>query len=76
MNIIIIKSIYQKNNGRNKKDTEIFKESVKKSGNEFNIIKIRFSEVLDFIKDKQFWNKFITKIIEKNDLNDKINSKN
>ena len=73
MNIIIIKSIYQKNNGRNKKDTEIFKESVKKSGNEFNIIKIRFSEVLDFIKDKQFWNKFITKIIEKNDLNDKIN---
>ena len=73
MKIIIIKSIYQKNNGRNKKDTEIFKESVKKSGNEFNIIKIRFSEVLDFIKDKQFWNKFITKIIEKNDLNDKIN---
>ena len=39
---------------------------MKKTDKEFDLIKLRFSEVLDFIKDKNFWKKFITEIIYKN----------
>ena len=49
-----------------KNDNIECKELVKKINNEFNLIKIRFSEVLDFIKDKYFWKKFISKIIKEN----------
>ena len=49
-----------------KNDNIECKEFVKKINNEFNLIKIRFSEVLDFIKDKYFWKKFISKIIKEN----------
>ena len=59
-----------------KKENNNFKEIIKKSDKEFNLIKIRFSELLDFIRDKNFWKKFITKILEKKDLNKKKNNSN
>jgi len=59
-----------------KKENNNFKEIIKKSDKEFNLIKIRFSELLDFIRDKNFWKKFITKILEKKDLINKKNKKN
>ena len=51
-----------------KNDNFEYRELVKKINNEFNLIKIRFSEVLDFIKDKYFWKKFISKIIKENKI--------
>ena len=59
-----------------KKENDFFKERIKKIDNEFNLIKIRFGELLDFIRDKNFWNKFISKIIEQNNLINKKNCKN
>ena len=49
-----------------KNDNITYIELIKKINNEFNLIKIRFSEILDFIRDKYFWKKFISKIIKEN----------
>ena len=59
-------NLFQKKIEEIKKDNSIFKELLKKTDKEFDLIKLRFSEVLDFIKDKNFWKKFITEIIYKN----------
>lgn len=62
-----------------KKDDENnnLKNIVKKMEEEFTLIKIRFSELLDFIKDKNFWKNFINNIIVENDLiSSKIKKKN
>ena len=56
-----------------KKDNDIIKERIKKKDNEFTIIKIRFGEMLNFIRDKNFWKKYTLKIIEQSNLrNQKI----
>ena len=52
-----------------KKDNDKYKEMIKKTNNEFNLIKIRFSETLDFIRDIYFWKQFISNIIEENKKN-------
>ena len=59
-----------------KKDNDKYKEIIKKTNNEFNLIKIRFSETLDFIRDKYFWKQFISNIIEENKKNKYKNKKN
>ena len=64
----------EKNIEEIKKENNNLKEMIKNSDKEFNTIKIRFSELLDFIRDKNFWKKFITKILEKDDLNVKKNN--
>ena len=64
---------FQKKIEEIKKDNKIFKEAMKKTDIEFNLVKLRFGEVLDFIRDKNFWKKFIPEIIFKNGLIDKNN---
>ena len=56
-------------------DDKITKQLKQLDDNYFNKInvKLRFSEVLDFIRDKNFWKKFIPEIIFKNGLIDKNN---
>ena len=64
---------FQKKIEEIKKENKIFKDAMKKTDIEFNLVKLRFGEVLDFIRDKNFWKKFIPEIIFKNGLIDKNN---
>ena len=59
-----------------KKDNDKYKEMIKKTNNEFNMMKIRFSETMDFIRDKNFWKQFISNIIEEQKKNKYKNKKN
>ena len=58
-----------------KKDNDKYKEMIIKTNNEFNLIKIRFSETLDFIRDKCFWRQFISNLTEEHKKN-KYKNKN
>ena len=60
-----------------KNDNYKYIELIKKINIEFNLIKIRFREIIDFIRDKNFWKKFISKIIKENKFveNKKNNNK-
>lgn len=57
-----------------KNDNNEFKKILEKTNNEFNLIKIRFSEIINFIRDKNFWKQFISNIIEENKNNNKNKS--
>ena len=67
-------NISNKKTNEIKNDNNEFKKILEKTNNEFNLIKIRFSEIINFIRDKNFWKQFISNIIEENKNNNKNKS--